>query len=350
MTVLLLVVFITIFVSALCSLYEATLYSTRMGALEAAAAEKKPNRLAGKMIKMKKNISVPIASILILNTIANTAGATIAGMYAHKVFGGAFVPVFSIVLTLAILIFSEIIPKTFGVVHWRTVWPTIVWPLIMMKYLLYPLIMVIQKFSELLIRGQSSADITEEEILGFVRQGAKQGEISDWESLIIHNIINLENIQIQEVMTPGTVMFRLDEKLTVADALNLAADKGFTRIPVYRDEKENIVGYIIINDLVSSKTLDEPEIRLSSLVKPVIFELETESCLTLLTRFLKKRRHISIVEDEYGSIAGLITLEDIIETILGSEIVDENDTVEDLQKLAIKKKPRRSNIRNLQTE
>ena len=153
MTVLILVVFLTIFISAQCSLYEATLYSTRLGTLEAAKLKARTKKLALMMIQMKKQISVPIAAILILNTIANTAGATIAGMYAHKTLGTALVPVFSVVFTLAILFLAEIIPKTMGAVYWRTLWPVIVWPLTAMKYPLYPIIWVTEKFSEFLTRG-----------------------------------------------------------------------------------------------------------------------------------------------------------------------------------------------------
>ena len=342
MSILIFVVFLTIFISAQCSLYEATLYSTRSGTLEAARSKPKTKRPALMMIQMKKQISVPIAAILILNTVANTAGATIAGMYAHKVLGAVLVPLFSVVFTLAILFFAEIIPKTVGAVYWRTFWPVIVWPLAVIKYPLYPLIWITEKFSAFLTRGRPPAPMTEEDILGTIRLGAKEGEISEWESLMVHNIIKLENTQVREVMTPRKVMFALDANITVDKALRDAGEQGFTRIPVYQEDKDNILGYVMIHDLGSAKTLTEPNTLLSAIVKPITFVAETTNCLTLLNSFLKKRSHLSIVEDEYGGVAGLVTLEDLLETVLGAEIVDETDTVVDLQKLARKRKQKKS--------
>jgi CBS domain containing-hemolysin-like protein len=340
MSVLLFVVFLTIFISAQCSLYEATLYSTRLGTLEAAKAKSKTRQTALKMIQMKKQISEPIATILILNTIANTAGATIAGMYAHKTLGVGLVPIFSIVFTFAILFFAEVIPKTMGAVYWRTLWPVIVWPLTVIKYPLYPLIWVTEKFSNFLTRGRPPARITEEDILGSIRLGAKEGEITEWESLMVHNIIKLENTEVREVMTPRKVMFSLDAEMTIKEALQAAGGRGFTRIPVHGEDKDNILGYVMIHDLGCAGIMSEPDMPLSSIVKPISFAKEKTNCLTLLNRFLKKRSHISIIEDEYGGVAGIITLEDLLETVLGAEIVDETDAVVDLQKLARKRKQR----------
>ena len=160
---------------AQCSFYEATLYSTRLGTLEAAKSKSKTKQMALKMIQMKKQISEPIAAILILNTIANTAGATIAGMYAHKTLGVGLVPIFSIAFTFAILFFAEIIPKTMGAVHWRTLWPVIVWPLAVMKYPLYPLIWITEKFSAFLIRGRSTTPMTEEDGSQYHKIGKYRG-------------------------------------------------------------------------------------------------------------------------------------------------------------------------------
>lgn len=181
MFILGLTVILTIFLSAQCSLYESTLYSTRIATLEAIKPKDKKKRLARKILQMKRNISGPIAAILILNTIANTAGATIAGMYAHKALGASLVPLFSIVFTLLILFFAEIIPKTLGAVHWRSLWPFIVVPLTIMRYSLKPLIVVTEKATDFMSRGQTKSTMTEEEILSTIRMGAKEGEISDWE-------------------------------------------------------------------------------------------------------------------------------------------------------------------------
>ena len=334
MIILVLVVCLTIFVSAQCSLYETTLYSTRMGSLEAAKSTPKLKGPAHKMIEMKRRISEPLAAILILNTIANTAGATIAGMYAHKVLGTSLVPLFSALFTLAILLFAEIIPKTLGAVHWRGLWPYIVWPLNIMKYGLYPLILATEKLTSWLMKGRSAPGITEEDILGMVRLGAREGEISEWEEFMVHNIIRLEDMKAREIMTPRTVMFALNGDMTVDEALKISSEKGFTRMPVYRGEREHIIGYVMIHDLSLAHTSKEPGATLATIAKPIAFAPEITNCLTLLNAFLKKRLQIVVVTDEYGGVAGLVTLEDLLEVVLGAEIVDERDTVVDMQELA----------------
>ncbi len=337
MLVLIVVVVLTIFISAQCSLYEAVLYSTRLGTLESEKTEgtEKHRAKAARMIRMKSHISMPLSSILILNTIANTAGATIAGMYASKALGDNMVPLFSICFTLAILFAAEIIPKTVGALYWRTLWPHIIWPLTLMKYMLYPFILLIQYLSSALTRqDETVSPVTEEDILGTIRLGARGGEISQWESRMLHNIINLETKTVEEIMTPRTVMFTLDESMPVQEASELASEQGFTRIPVYRGDRENIVGYVVIHDLSSANVLSKPETPLAKLVKPIQFVRETENCLVLLTHFLTERRHIAMIGDEYGGVNGLVTLEDVLETVLGTEIVDENDSVVDLQKMA----------------
>jgi CBS domain containing-hemolysin-like protein len=155
---------------------------------------------------------------------------------------------------------------------------------------------------------------------------------------MVHNIIKLENTEVREIMTPRKVMFSLDKNMTVGEALKVAGTKGVTRIPVYQEDKDYIEGYVMIHELGSARSLSEPKTPLSAIVKPISFVAESTNCLTLLNSFLKKRSHIAIVEDEYGSVAGLVTLEDLLETVLGAEIVDETDTVVDLQKLARKRK------------
>ena len=341
MTVLIVVVFLTLFISAHCSLFEATLFSTRRGALEAEAAKGKRKGPALRFIHMKREIGTPISAILILNTVANTAGATVAGMYAADILGPSRVFYFSIVFTLAILFLAEIMPKTLGAVYWRVLWPVTVWPLTAMIYILYPVIAVTQKFSNLLTRGANPPTVTEDEILAAVRMGARVGEISQEESAMVHNIIGLENVPIRNIMTPRTVIFSLDAQLSVREGYHAANQRGFTRVPIYEGDKENVIGYVIIHELGLEQNLSEPRTTLKSLVKPITFIPETANCLTVLTLFLKERNHIAMAVDEYGGIVGLVTLEDLIETLLGAEIVDETDKVVDLQEVARKIRPNR---------
>jgi CBS domain containing-hemolysin-like protein len=339
MGILILVVLATILVSASCSLFEAILFSARRASVEAEKRDPARTGAATRFIELKSNIALSIASILILNTISHTGGATVAGMYASDELGYALMPLFSILFTVAILAFSEIMPKTLGAVYWRNLWPYIVWPLIAMNYALYPLILVSQGFTNLLTRGRKKPAVTEDEILALVRMGAKEGEISDGESRLVHNIIELEDIPIKNIMTPRTVIFSLDATMTVSEAIEAADQKGFTRIPVCEGDPENIVGYVITHDLFSAKALKTPEAPLRSIIKPIRFVPQTRNSLALLTYSLRQRQHIFVVVDEYGGVAGVITLEDLLETLLGEEIVDETDTVVDLQEKARQKRP-----------
>jgi CBS domain containing-hemolysin-like protein len=344
MTILALVVFLTIFISANCSLYEAVLYSTRIGSLEGLTARAGGSWTVRHMLQMKRNISAPIAAILILNTIANTAGATVAGMYAADELGSAAVPLFSAGLTLGILIFSEIVPKTVGAVYWPVVWPLTVVPLLVMRKVLFPLIFVTEGISKLLTRGNQSVDITEEDILGVTRLGARHGEISEWESLMVHNVISLEEKAVREIMTPRTVMFSLDETMPVSEALDAAAEKGFTRIPVYREDHENVTGYVMLHDLASGQAQEHPDRPVGEFAQEIRFVAETANCLTLLATFLRRRLQIAVVADEYGGLSGLVTLEDLVETLLGTEIVDEKDAVVNLRELARRQRQERYNL------
>ncbi|MDQ7782429.1 MAG: hemolysin family protein [Desulfomonilaceae bacterium] len=334
MTAFILVVLLALFVSAYCSLFEATLYSTRRGTLEAARLAGQRPTLAERFIRLKDDVSRPIAAILILNTIAHTAGATMAGVYGVEVLGQSLMPAFSIIFTAVILVFTEILPKTAGVVYWRSIWPYTVWPLTTMIYALYPLIWLTEKISRLIITSGDGKKITQEEIVAFIRLGQKDGEISREESLLLHNIIDLDNKAIKDIMTPRIVIFSLEASMTVEQAVQAVEGKGHTRIPIYEKERENITGYIIAPDLFAAKTLDKPNQPIKSLAKPISFVPESTNALSLLTRFLKSRRHIAIAVDEYGGVAGLVTLEDLIETLLGDEIVDETDQVVDLQERA----------------
>lgn len=331
------VVFLTLFVSANCSLYEAVLYSARMGTLEAARQKKRTQRLAGQFISLKHNISQPIAAILILNTIANTAGATIAGVYASQLLNPSWVAVFPIVLTLAILFLSEILPKTIGVVHWRTLWPAIIYPLTFIRYALYPAIFIIEKFSAFITRGHKVSRVTEDEILALVHMGARDGEITHDESAMVKNIIKLEEIRARDIMTPRTMIFSLDSNTTISSAFDEIKDRGFSRIPVFEDHREKIIGYVMAQDIILAKAQGQDASLVKSITRPIEFLPGSANCLTLLKNFLKQRLHVAILVDEFGGVAGIISLEDLIETILGTEIVDETDQAVDWQDEARKR-------------
>ena len=338
MTLLLFIVFITIAVSASCSLYEAVLYSTRRGTLESVKTQQKRGKLAHIFIDMKNNISKPIAAILILNTIANTAGATIAGMYAIEAVGASLMPVFSILFTIAILFLSEIMPKTLGALHWKTLWPWIVYPLKLIQNLLLPLIYITEKVTKLLTQKGRQKVITEDEILALVHLGAKEGEISHDESRMVKNIINLEEKFVEDIMTPRRMVFSLDVDISIKSAFTETQKHPHTRILVYEKDKENIIGYVLVKDIYTLNILEKGNEKLRSILFSITKVDEKTNCLRLLNNFLKSRKHIAVVKDEFDGLAGLVTLEDLIETALGHEIVDETDKVVDLQAEARKER------------
>lgn len=331
MTTLILAVGISVGVSALCSLLEAILYSTRAVTLEAAAA--RGVRQAGAMLRLTSEVERPLSAILILNTLANTAGAALAGWAAGRLWGAGSLWVFSLAFTLTILVCSEIVPKTVGAVHWRRLWRWAVWPLNLMVTLLKPLIWFTQAITTLITRrGRQEPVVSEEEILAAARLGASGGEISKLEEELIHNIIQLESIKAKDIMTPRTVMLSIDGRTSIGEARQQCQDWPYTRVPVYLGQAEEIVGYVMKPEILTTNLDPQAEVRL--LAKPIRFVPATANALNLLNAFLRRREHLYMVVDEYGGIMGLVTLEDVVESLVGSEIVDESDQVEDLQELA----------------
>ncbi len=332
MTTLVLAVGISILVSALCSLLESVLYSTHLITLEAASS--RGQNAAQTMMRLKRQVERPLAAILILNTLANTAGAALAGWAAARVWGAGSLWIFSLAFTLAILIFSEIIPKTVGAVYWRSLWRRAVWPLRLMVAATAPLIALTQMITRLITRGQQQTPrVSEEEILAAARLGMREGEISRREHELIRNIIRLEDVRAADIMTPRTVMFTVDGRMPIARARQEARQWPFTRVPVVVGGPEDVVGYVV-KDQVLAAEVPQPDPGLRHLAKPVRFVPASANALALLDTFLTRREHLALVVDEYGGIMGLVTLEDVLETLVGSEIVDEDETVADLQELA----------------
>lgn len=329
--VLLIVVFVTLLISATCSLYESVLYSTRMGTLESARSRPGLEFRAKKMIGMKRDISGPISAILVLNTIANTAGATVAGMYAASIFPAWGVVAFSVAFTLAILLLAEIIPKTAGAMHWRGLWPWIVYPLEFIRTCLHPLVWLTQRVANV-FGSPKHATITEDEILALMHIGTQEGEFSRDESRMVKNIISLEERSVREVMTPRSVIFALDIELKLHRAHELSRDCGLSRIPLFHGDRENIVGYALREDIEKGRSQRRHSLR--TLQRPIAAVPDATTCLNLLTYLLKHRGHIAIVHDEFGGLSGLVSLEDLLEAILGAEIVDETDKLVDTREAA----------------
>ena len=332
MLTLVLAVGLSIVVSATCSLLESVLYSTRVITLEASAAADKAK--AHRMLNIKSKIENPLSAILILNTLANTAGASLAGWAAGEVWGAGSLWVFSLVFTLAILLFSEIIPKTVGAVHWKLLWRHSVTPILSMCLVLKPVIMLTQAVTRLITKSRDQgSQISEDEILAAARLGATGGEISLLERDLIQNIIHLEDVKAADILTPRTVMLMVDAKSELGEVRSRAAGWPYSRVPVYQETMDQVVGYILKNEILSAPQGRNAD-QVREMAKPVSFVPASANALSLLSSFLRRREHLYMVVDEYGGIMGLVTLEDVLESLVGSEIVDESDTVADLQEMA----------------
>jgi CBS domain containing-hemolysin-like protein len=329
---------LAIIISALCSICEAAFYSLPMSHIEITG--QKHRRIGRILMAMKKDIHRPITAVLTLNTIANTAGATVSGAAAAAVFGPDGMVWFSALFTLAILLFSEILPKTLGVSYSRELAIWIAYPLHWMVKLLSPFILVIQAITRLLPAKDDGLLVSAQEIQALARQSHKSGEISLQERRVITNILDLKNKTVRQIMTPITVTFMLDANQTVAEAMqaNEMLLNMHSRIPVYEKNRDEVIGVILRKDLFNWATQGAEEKTLREFMQPAHFVPETGRLTTVMLEFFEHRKHLFVVVDEYGSVTGVISLEDIIEEIVGREIIDESDRATDMRELAKRKR------------
>jgi putative hemolysin len=319
------VVFVTLLLSAVCSLFEATLFSTRVASLEAAKAQGRNVRKADAFLAMKQDISVPTSAILILNTVANTAGATMAGMLAAQLFGSGAVPIFSIALTFAILMFSEILPKTYGAVHWRHLWSVIVWPLLLVQRVLRPFVWLTEKFSSFITHGQTVDPTTEDEILAMIQLGAKTGHVSATELELLTAVFQFDEARVREVMVPRHEIHFLDVEWPLERCLEAIESGKHTRYPLCRGSLEDVIGVINLKDLVLYRELGA--LDLEAMARPIVSVPDTMPIRKVLRQMQRSQQHLSLVIDELGSVVGAVTLENVLEQLVGS-VQDEFDSEE----------------------
>ena len=331
MTLLLIYLSIAIGVSFLCSVLEAVLLSITPSYLEQLTQEKPQ---AGKTIhSVKDRLDESLSSILILNTFSHTMGAAGVGAQALRVFGPEAETLIAVLLTLAILYFSEIIPKTLGATYWRQLAVPTAFTIRWLVRLVYPLVWVSTRLTQLL--GKSHKDeITREEILALASLGRKGGALKAQENKYLVNLLNLNDVQTSEILTPRTVVHMLDETTSVSDALELDASRQFTRVPIYRESTDNVTGIVMRVELFEADRAGRGGQPIAALAQSVVRVPEELPVYRLLDRFIREQAHLFLVEDEFGQTAGIVTLEDAIETLLGREIVDESDAVADMQELA----------------
>jgi len=320
-------------ISAVCSVAEAVIYSVSWTFIERL---KGLGRKSGQVLhELRSNIEQPITAILTLNTIANTAGAAVAGAAAAEVFGQENLFYFSIFFTLFILIFSEIIPKTIGVVYNEKLAPVFAKPLLYLVLFLKPVISLCRFLVKFIEKKKVTPPVSEEDLLAVISLTRKAGAIKPYEEQSIQNILSLDKKTVKDIMTPRMVVFSLPAHLTVAEARKAKTIWPHSRIPVYADDDpEDIVGIVYRREVLEALANDQDELKLEDLMKPVHFVLESLTLDRLLIKFLESRMHLFVVLDEYGGVAGVVTLEDVLEEILGKEIVDETDQVVDMRQLA----------------
>lgn len=331
MTLLLFYLAIAIGVSFLCSILEAVLLSTTPSFV-ATLRDEKP-RSGAVLAAVKERLDQSLAAILILNTFAHTMGAFGVGAQALRVFGPEWETLIAVLLTLAILYFSEIIPKTLGATFWRALAIPAAYMILWLIKLVYPLVWISTLLTKLFGK-KADNEVTREEIIAMAQLGKKGGAIVPRENEYLSNVLSLREITTEQVLTPRTVVHMLGQETTVSAALDDPATRQFARMPIYGDSVDDVIGKVLRNELFIAEREGKGEQAISEFAKPILRVSEKLPVQQLLDLLIKNRVHLVLVEDEYGQTAGIVTLEDAIETLLGREIVDESDPVEDMQALA----------------
>jgi len=333
--------FLAVFVSFVCSMLEAVLLSISPSYL---AVQAKGDNKAGKILKeMKDDIDRPLAAILTLNTISHTVGAAGVGAQVAAIYGDQSVAVASAVLTFIILIFSEIIPKTIGASKWKSLAGFTAYTLRFLILILYPIVFVTELVSKF-FGGHKIHKLTREEMIVTAEIGANHGTLKQKESNIIKNLLMLDNIFVEDIMTPRSVMMALKSNLTVNQVIDTHKPIRYSRIPVYEDNIDQIDGFVLRYEILEESNEENTDTPLSKLMKPVLSVSEDMSVSACLDQLINRNQHLFVVVDELGGTLGLVTLEDAIETLLGVEIVDEFDSVADLRAFALEQwKKRKSN-------
>ena len=330
MTLLFIYLGVAIGVSFLCSILEAVLLSVTPSFVEKIKSERPAS--AARLVKVKERMDSSLSSILILNTFAHTIGAAGVGSQAVQIFGQKWESLIAVLLTLAILYLSEIIPKTLGATFWQQLAIPSALLITYLIWLVYPLVLVSTFLTKLF--GKKENKITREEIIAMASLSHKGGSLFSQENAYISNLLNLRDKKTEEILTPRTVVHMLDETLTVSEALNTPSTANFSRMPIYSESSDNVTGKVIRADLFEAERAGKGDSPISEFSKSIFRVSEKLSVHKLLDLFIKQKLHLFLVEDEFGQTAGVVTLEDDIETLLGCEIIDERDAVEDMQQLA----------------
>ncbi len=331
--------------SFLCSILEAVLLSITPAYAQQKLAD--GSALGRKLEEYKKEIDRPLSAILSLNTIAHTVGAIGVGAIAGDVFGENYFDLGPIHLsyesliaggmTLAILILSEIIPKTIGANNWKSLTPFTISTLNILMILLSPLVWLSQLITKALKKNKDESVLSRADFAAMTQMGSDSGALDQNESTIIKNLLRFQTIKTKDIMTPRTLMKAAKEEQTIGEFFNENKSLQFSRIPVYEEKLDDITGFVLKDDVYKLMAEDKPNIKLKDIKHEVMAVNNEQPLPELLDTLSQRRKHLAVVVDEFGSVLGVITLEDVLETLLGLEIMDESDAAPDLQALARQK-------------
>ena len=337
---------VSILFSFLCSIWEAVLLSiTPTYIRRANAAEKKIGEV---LQSYKKDIDKPLSAILTLNTIAHTVGAIGVGAQAGHIFGENYFDiggVFSLsyesiiagVMTLAILILSEIIPKTIGANNWEALAPFTVRSIGILLIILHPFVWISQRITKTLKKDKGRSVFSRADFAALAREGEQSGELHESESAIIKNILTFEKKTVRGIMTPKTVALMANEEMTLREFYDQNLSLPYSRIPIYKENRDHVTGIVLKDELLQNLVDKKDTVRLSEIKRPIDFVQDNLPLPQLFQSLTNEKQHLFIVSDDFGAVVGIVTMEDLFETLLGKEIVDETDSVVDLQKLAKEK-------------
>ena len=322
----------SVLLSALCSTLEATLLSTPISYIT--GLEEQGVKGAKRLKQLKQHPDRPISAILCLNTIANTVGASIVGSLVYEVYGDAIVGIFSTAFTFAILIFAEIIPKTIGTSYWRSLAIPASVIINGMIFIAFPLVWLLEKLTSLISSKSTQVSVSREDISAMVSVATEEEVIEKEEKKMIQNLLKLDEITAHEIMTPSAVVEMAEAHMTIREFYD-SEELTHSRIPVYDDENdEYVIGYVLRQEILEKMAEDKFTTKLDEITRPIMTFKEEDTVSDIWEKMLEKKEHISVILDEYGSVRGIVTMEDVIETMIGHEIVDETDEVVDMQEYA----------------
>ena len=335
MIALMLAVLFTLGISALCSLLEAMILSVSTKEIEILKL-KFPQ--SGEILeKYHEEIEETSSAILGLNTIANTAGASLSGALAMSALGKQNVVYFSLSLVLAILFFSEVIPKNIGILYRNSLLPWITYPLTWVRTIMLPVTWVCKGLIFVIAGKRNRVEVNDEEIALLAQKSAKDGNLTKDESIIITRALSLDAVRVTDVMTPRTVVMALELSQSIGDVFIRHDNIPFARLPIYKDNIDNIVGIVRRRDMLKAKAEDKDNVQLSEFMHDVMFIPEQANLGNSLQEFIKQHQQMAVVVDEFGAMAGVIAMEDVIEHILGKEIWETDDPAVDMRELARQK-------------